>query len=170
MGKYKKFVIPAGVFGLFIVLAILISIYTLSLPLKEITNEGCQGFSSYQLDNCIAYYQRVGDLAILQRDAKIALWILWLGLLAGAACSFYLFPRILLSNAWKVNILFLGLLVALLVAGLPLILFTDLIANGFIFALSLVIAFLTLELVLVSSTKEVVYIDDIILSMNDVDI
>ena len=156
MEKYKKFVIPAMVFTAFIAIAIPLSVYILSLPHSQIANEGCSGFSGDQLTNCLAYYQRQGDADVLQHYAQIALGILWIGLFMGVVCSFFVFSRISLSRTLKGSILFLGLLSALLIAGLPLILFTELIVNGFLFALSLVIGFLTIELALVSPTKEVV--------------
>jgi hypothetical protein len=156
MEKYKKFVIPAIVLSVFMAIAIPLSVYILSLPVLQITYEDCSGFSSYQLTNCIAFYQRQGDLDVLQQDAQTALWILWTGLFIGGACSFFVFPRISLPPTLKVSILFLGLLSALLLAGLPLVLFAELIVNGFLFVLSLVIAFLAFELALVSPTKEVV--------------
>lgn len=170
MGKYRKWMIPALVFAAFGIIALFLSWYILSLPLAEITSEECNGFSSYQLGNCIAYYQRIGDVAILQRNARIALFLLWAALFAGAACSFSVFPRISLSRRWKGNMLVSGFLGALLIAGLPLVFFTDLVSNGFIFALSLLIGFLTLELTLVSSTKETISIEEFILSMSDIDI
>jgi len=165
MGKYKKFVIPTGVLSVFIAIAMLLSGYILSLPLSQITDEDCSGFSGYQLTNCLAFYQRQGDVGILQYYAQIALWLLWIGLFIGGACSFFVFPRISLPHTLKVSILFLGFLSALLIAGLPLILFTELIINGFIFALSLVIVFLSLELALVSSTREVINIEELASSM-----
>lgn len=163
MGNYRKFTLPALVFAVFVMVAIPISRYILSLPVSQIMNEGCSGFSSYQLTNCIAYYQRLGDIAILQWYAQMALWILWAGLFAGAACSFYLFPRISLSSIWKVNFLFLGFLIALLIAGLPLLLSFELIMNAFLFAFSLIIGLFTLELTLVSSISQAISLEEKIL-------
>ena len=154
MKKKTTFIIPAIACSLFIAIAIYLSVYILSLPLSQITNDGCSGFSGYQLNNCIAYYQRLGEVATLQQEAQTSLWMLWTGLFIGSVCSFLVFPRISLSRTRKAILLFLGLLGALLLAGLPLILFTQIIINGFIFGLSLVIAFLTFELVLISGTKE----------------
>ena len=154
MGKYKKRMLPAGIAGIFIVLAVPLSLYILSLPLQEIRNEGCNGFSTYQLANCIAYYQRLGDVALLQRAAQTSLWVLWSGLFLGVLCSCYLFPRLSLSSTSKVSILFLGFLIASLLAGFPLILLSDLLINGLFFALALIIGFLTLELTLVSALRE----------------
>ena len=156
MKKYKKFAIPTIVFSIFIVIAILLSLYILSLPLSQITNGDCSGFSDYQLTNCIAFYERQGDIDVVQQYAQTAFWMLWTGLFVGATCSFFVFPRISLPYRLKVDILFLGLLTALLIAGLPLALFTKPIINGFLFALSLIIGFLVFELVLVTPTKEVV--------------
>lgn len=170
MGKEKKWMIPALVCAIFVVIAAILSWYILSLPLAQITSEGCSGFSSYQLDNCIAYYQRTGDVAMLQHDAYVALLLLWGALFVGAACSFSVFPRISLSRVWKMNMLFSGSLIALLIAGLPLVLFTDLITDGFIFALSLVIGFLALEFALGTSTRETLSIEEFILSMLDINI
>lgn len=167
MGKYKKFVIPTIVLSVFIAIAMSLSEYILSLPFLQIAAEGCSGFSGYQLTNCIAFYQRQGEVGILQYYAQTALWILWIGLFIGGACSFFVFPRISLSSTLKVYILFLSLLSALILAGLPLILFTELIINGFIFALSLVIVFLSLELALISPTKKIVATEELVTSMID---
>lgn len=170
MKKYKKFIITTIVLSVFIAIAIPLSLYILSLPILQITGEGCSGFSGYQLTNCIAFYQRKGDLGILQQYAQIALCVLWIGLCIGGACSFFVFPRVSLPGILKVNVLFLGLLGAFLIAGLPLILFTELIFNGIIFALSVVISFLTLELVLVSPRKEVITTEASVSSIQQDDI
>jgi hypothetical protein len=156
MEKYKKFIVPALVFGVFIVTAIPVSLYILSLPLSQITGEGCSGFSGYQLSNCIAFYQRQGDVGVLQHYAQIALGMLWIGLSTGGVCTFFVFPRISLSGTLKGILLFIGLLSALLLAAAPLYLFAELITYGFCFALALVIGCLALELFLVSPAKEVV--------------
>lgn len=164
METYKKWLIPALISAVFVIIAILLSLYILSLPLATITSKGCAGFSGYQLGNCIAYYQRLGDVATLQQDAEIALWILWCGLITGTACSFSVFPRISLSRTLKTNILLSGLLLALLLAGLPFFLLTDLIINGFIFTLSFLVIFLTIELTLISSTNVATSIEETVLS------
>ena len=153
MGKNQKFINPAIIFSIFFTAAIPLSGYILSLPLSQITGEGCSGFLGYQLINCIAFYQRQGDVDVLQQYAQTALWILWIGLFIGGACSFFVLPRIALPRTLKVNILVFGLLSALLLASFSLILYPELIFNGFIFALSLVIGFVALELALVSPTK-----------------
>lgn len=153
MEIYKKFVVPALVWCVFIVIAIPLSAFILSLPLAQITEEGCSGFSGYQLTNCLAFYQREGDLEVLQNYAQAAIWILWIGLLLGGACSLIVLPHMAIPRTQKVIIPLLGLLTALLLAGLPLILFTELTVNGLIFALSLVCAFLSLEIGLASPTK-----------------
>lgn len=160
MGKHKKWMIPALLLTLFVIIAIFLSLYILSLPLATITSQGCAGFSNYQLGNCIAYYQRLGDVATLQQEAEIALWILWFGLIAGLVCSFCVFPCISLSRTLKTNILLFGLLLALLLAGLPFFLLTDLIINGFIFTLSFLVIFLTVGLPLISSTNETRSMED----------
>jgi hypothetical protein len=166
MVKYKKIIIPAIVFGVFIVSAIPVSLYILSLPLSQITGTGCRGFSGYQLSNCIAFYQRQGeDLDVLQQYAQIALWTLWIGLFTGGVCTFFVFPRIPLSGTLKGILLFIGLLSALLLASTPLYLFTKLIIYGFCFALSLIIGCLAIEIFLVSPTKKVASTEEPPLSM-----
>ncbi len=125
MEKYKKFIVPAIALGVFIGIAIPVTLYILSLPLSQIASNGCRGFSGYQLSNCIAYYQRQGDLGVLQLYAQIALWTLWIGLFTGGVCTFFVFPRI----------------------------YAEPMTYGFCFALSLVIGCLALGLFLVSPTK-----------------
>jgi len=164
MGKHKKF-IPALILSVFIIMAIPLSVYILSLPVAQITNEGCRGFSGYHLTNCIAYYQRQGYESVLQHYADAALMTLWIGLFTGGGCSFFVFPRFSLSRTLKVYILVLGLLITLFLACLPLILFAELIFNGLIFALSLIMGFLACELALVSSTKRSVTIEGLVLSL-----
>ncbi len=148
-------IVPAIVFGVFIVIAIPVSLYILSLPLSQITGGVCSSFSGYQLSNCVAFYQRQGGADVLQQYAQIALWTLWIGLFTGGVCTFFVFPRISLSGTLKGILLFIGLLSALLLASTPLYLFAKLTTYGFYFALSLIIGCLALEIFLVSPTKEV---------------
>jgi len=154
--KYKKLITSAGICSVFIALAIPLHFYILSLPLTQIAEGNCSDFSGYHLANCIAFYQRKGDVEALQEYAYAALWILWAGLFIGGVCSFFVFPRFALSLTLKVYILVFGLLIALLLACIPLILFAELITDGFIFTLSLVTGLLTVELALVSSTRRVI--------------
>jgi hypothetical protein len=154
MGKYKRIVVPALVLGAFIALAIPLSVYILSLPFSQIASNGCSDFSDYQLANCMAFYQRQGDVEALQAAAQTALGILWVGLFLGGIGSFFVFPRFSLSRTRKAVILFLGLLGALLLAGLPLILSLEMVTNGYIFALSLLIGFLAFALTMATPTEE----------------
>lgn len=156
MEKYKKFIVPALVFGMFIVIAVPVSLYILSIPLSQIAREECSGFSGYQLSNCIAYYERQGSLDVLQQNAQIALGMLWIGLITSGVCTFFVFPRIALSDSLKGILLVIGLLSAFLLVSTPLYLFAELITYGFCFAISLVLGCLALELFLVSSTKVVI--------------
>lgn len=165
MGKYKKKIISALILSIFIIIAIPLSAYILSLPVSQITERVCRSFAGYHLTNCIAYYQRQGYGDVLQHYADAALLILWIGLFIGGACSFFVFPRISLLRTLKVYTLVLGLLITLLLACLPLILFTELIVNGFIFALSFETGFLAFELALVSSTKGIVATEELVVSI-----
>ncbi len=165
MEKYKKFVIPTMILSTFIVIAIPLSIYILSLPLSQIADEGCRGFSGYHLTNCIAYYQREGHVSVLQHYANAALWLLWIGLFIVGVCSFFVFPLISFTRTLQVYILVLGLLITLLLACLPLILFAEPVSNGFIFAFALVIGLLAFELAFVSSTKKAIATEELILYM-----
>lgn len=153
MRTYSKRLVPLTILSVFITLAILLSIYIVSLPLVQITHEGCNGFSGYHLTNCIAYYQRIGTLHDLQRYVYLALALLWSGVLIASICAFFVFPRIFLTRTLRAYIVFLGLLTMVLLICLPLILFTELVINGCIYALALVIGFLACELALVSKTK-----------------
>jgi hypothetical protein len=168
MEQDKQLIVPAIVFGMLIIIAIPVSLYILSLPLSQITGEGCRGFSGYQLSNCIAYYQRQGDVGVLQQDVQIALWTLWIGLLTGGVCTFFVFPRISLSATLKGILLFIGLLSAFLLASAPLYLFAELITYAYCFALSLIIGCLALELFLVSPTKKVVATEEPAQSMQQI--
>lgn len=161
MRTYKNS-IRATILSVFIASAIALSIYILSLPLTQIAHEGCNGFAGYHLTNCIAYYQRIGTVSVLQHYAYTALSILWSGVLIGSACSFFVFPRICFTRTLQVYIVFLGLLTTLLLICLPLILFTELSINGCIFALSLVIGFLACELALISKTKGYTGVEELV--------
>lgn len=162
MGIYKKWILPTIILGVFVAIAIPLSISILSLPLVQIAQEGCRGFSSYHLTNCIAYYQRTGAVSGLHFYTYLALSILWIGLLVVGVSTFLVFPRISFTRTLQAYILFLGLLATLLLICLPLILFTELIVNGCIYALSLVIGFLACELAVVSKAKRYAGIEELV--------